>query len=165
MAALFNANFVRTNRNDLSRTVWYSGYLLTFLATGDETGGAFTIVEEVGQKGLSAEPPMHVHQREDESFYILEGRMRFVIGDADVDAPAGTLVVLPRGVPHRFTLESEHVRVLNMCTPAGFEGFFRALSEPAPSLSLPPRSDEPPDIARLIRTAAAYGVDILPPSE
>ena len=159
------AEFVRTNRGDLARVVWYSGYLLTFLVTGDETGGTFSVVEEVGRKGLSAEPPMHVHQREDESFYVLEGRMGFVIGDTQIDAPAGTLVVLPRGVPHRFTLESEHVRVLNMCTPAGFEGFFRDLSEPAPSLTLPPMPDGPPDIARLIQTAATYGVDILPPPE
>lgn len=162
MTAASEAAFIRADRDALDRSVWYSGYLLTFLATGEETGGAFSIVEEVGQKGLSAEPPMHVHSREEESFYILEGRMRFVVGEETIDAPAGTLVVLPRGVPHRFTLETDHVRMLNMCTPAGFEGFFRDLSEPAPSMTLPPAPDGPPDIERLLRTAA-YGVEILPP--
>lgn len=163
MTTTHGAALLRAGRTDLARSVWYSGYLLTFLVTGEETGGAFSVVEEVGRKGLSAEPPMHVHSREEESFYVLEGRMRFVVGDEQVDAPAGTLVVLPRGIPHRFTLETEHVRMLNMCTPAGFEGFFRELSEPAPSMTLPPAPDGPPDIERLLRTAAAYGVEILPP--
>lgn len=165
MSTTSNAGFVRAGRADLTRSVWYSGYLLTFLATAEETGGAFSIVEEVGRKGLSAEPPMHVHSREEESFYVLEGRMSFVVGDDEIDAPAGTLVVLPRGVPHRFTLETEHVRMLNMCTPAGFEGFFRDLSDPAPSMTLPPAPEGPPDIERLLRTAAAYGVEILPPPQ
>lgn len=165
MATTRRAAFVRADHTEQDRTVWYSGYLLTFLATGEETGGAFSIVEEVGRKGLSTEPPTHVHNREEESFYVIEGRMSFVVGDEEVDAPAGTLVVLPRGVPHRFTLETEHVRVLNMCIPAGFEGFFRDLSEPARSMTLPPEPDGPPDIERLLRTAAAYGVDILPPGD
>lgn len=163
MTTTSNAGIVYAGRTDQARSVWYSGYLLTFLATGEETGGAFSIVEEVGRKGLSAEPPMHVHSREEESFYVIEGRMSFVVVDEVVDVPAGTLVVLPRGVPHRFTLETDHVRMLNMCTPAGFEGFFRDLSEPARSMTLPPAPNGPPDIERLLRTAAAYGVEILPP--
>ena len=154
---------LRASREQIVRSVWYSGHLLTFLATGEETGGRFALVEEVGRKGQSADPPLHVHTREEESFYVIEGRMSFQAGDEVIDAPAGTFVRLPRGVPHRFTIESDTLRVLNLCAPAGFEGFLRELSEPAPALTLPPAPDGPPDIARLVATAARYGVEIVPP--
>lgn len=154
-----------TSRDQLDRSVWYSGYLLTFLATGEETGGRFSLIEEVGRKGQSAEPPMHVQTREEESFYVIEGQMTFYVGDSVITAPAGTFVTLPRDVPHRFTIDSEQVRMLNLCTPVGFEGFFRDLSESAQAMTLPPAPDGPPGIERLITTAAAYGVEILPPKE
>jgi quercetin dioxygenase-like cupin family protein len=156
---------LRASHNDLERSVWYSGYLLTILATADDTAGAFSLVEEVGRRGQSADPPMHIHRHEEESFYVIEGAMRFYIADDVVDAPAGTLITLPRGIPHRFTLESEEVRVLNMCVPAGFEGFLRDLGEPARSMTLPPAPDGPPDIARILEVAQQYGVEILPPGE
>lgn len=145
------------------RAVWYGGYLLTFLATGEETGGSYALVEELGRKGLSTEPPLHVHTREEESFYLIEGEMAFYVGDGVVPAPAGTLIVLPRGVPHRFEIVSEEVRLLNLITPAGFEGFFRELSEPARELTLPPPPEGPPDVARLVSVAARYGCEILSP--
>jgi quercetin dioxygenase-like cupin family protein len=160
-----NVAAVKTSRGSLDRSVWYSGYLLTFLATGQETQGQFCLVEEVARKGQSAEPPLHIHTREEESFYIIEGQLTFYVGDKVVPAPAGTLVILPRGVPHRFTIDSDEARVLNLCTPAGFEGFFRALSEPAPAMALPPVPPGPPDIGRLLETASKYGVEILPPGE
>lgn len=154
---------VAVDRSRLDRSRWYSGYLLTMLATGEETGGRFSLVEEVGRKGLSADSPTHLHTREDESFYVLEGEVTFSIGDEVVHATAGSFVFLPRGVPHRFVLASEHVRMLNLCSPAGFEGFFEALSVPAEAMTLPPPPDGPPDIVRLLAAAAAYGVEILGP--
>ena len=146
-------------------SVWYGGYLLTFLATGEQTGGSYALVEELGRKGVSAEPPLHVHTREEESFYIIEGEMEFYVEDKVIHAPAGALVVLPRGVPHRFEIASEEIRCLNLITPAGFEGFYRDLSEPARELTLPPAPEGPPDVARLVSTAAKYGCEILPPPE
>jgi quercetin dioxygenase-like cupin family protein len=145
------------------RSVWYGGYLLTFLATGEETGGRYALVEEYGRKGVSAEPPMHVHTREEESFYVIEGEMVFHVAGETILAPAGTHVVLPRGVPHRFEVASGEVRCLNLLAPAGFEGFFRELSEPARELALPPAPEGPPDVGRLVATSAKYGCEILPP--
>lgn len=145
----------------LDRSVWYAGYLLTFLATGEETGGRFSLVEEVGRKGVSAEPPLHRQTREEECFYVVEGAMTFYVGDETIHAGAGSFVLLPRHVPHRFEIASDEVRLLNLCVPAGFEGFFRDLSVPAPSRTLPPPPDGPPDIARLLEVAAKYGVDIV----
>ncbi len=147
----------------LERSVWYSGYLLTFLATGAETGGRFSVVEEIGRRDASAPPPLHIHTREEEYFYVIEGEMTFFVGDETIAAPAGTFVRLPRGVPHTFVIATQEVRMLNICTPAGFEGFFRDLSEPAMTLTLPPAPDGPPDIAKLQATAAAYGLQVVGP--
>ncbi|MDP9354235.1 MAG: quercetin 2,3-dioxygenase [Chloroflexota bacterium] len=149
------------------RSVWYSGWLLTFLATGEETGQRFSLTEVVGRRGHSAAPPPHVHTREEECFFVVEGAITCHVGGEAIHVPAGAFVVLPRGVPHRYELASEEARLLNLCVPAGFENFYRALSEPAPEPVLPPAPEGPPDVARLLAAAAEHGVEILgpPPAE
>ncbi len=57
----------------LEHSVWYNGSLMTFLATGEETQGQFALIEAVGRKGNA--PPPHIHRREDEIFYVLEGEL------------------------------------------------------------------------------------------
>jgi quercetin dioxygenase-like cupin family protein len=152
----------RGDRADPGRSVWYTGALLTFPATGAETGGRFAPVEEVFRKGVTAPPPLHVRSREEESFDVVEGEMTFYVGDAVIPAPAGTPVVLPRGVPHGHALVSDDARLLNLITPAGFEGFFREMGEPARELG-PPPTGGPPDRARAAATSAADGVEPVGP--
>ena len=153
----------RSGRADLGRSVWYTGALLTFLATGAETGGRFALVEEVFRKGVTVLPPLHSHSREEESFYVVDGEMIFYVGDQVIPAPAGTLVVMPRGVPHGYAMVTDDARLLNLITPAGFENMFRDLGEPAQELALPPPTGGPPDRARVAATAAAYGVEMVGP--
>src|SRR5215469_4729346 len=74
-------------RQSLEHSVWYSGWLVTFLATGQDTLGQFALQEQVGRKGNV--PPPHIHHREDETFYVLEGEMTFSIGDRTVKATPG----------------------------------------------------------------------------
>jgi len=62
--------------------------------------------------------------------------MTFSVGDETIKAPAGTFVFAPRDIPHPFTIDSEQMRILVMCAPAGAEGFFKACSVPAPSMTL-----------------------------
>ena len=145
------------------RSVWYSGWLLTFLATGEETQGRYSLTEVSGQRGQSAVPPLHVHTREEECFYVVEGAIDCHVDGEVVHVPAGSFVVLPRGVPHSYELATPEARLLNLCVPAGFEGFYRALSEPAPTLTVPPVPEGPPDVARLLATAAEHGVEIVGP--
>ncbi|MGB9632212.1 MAG: quercetin 2,3-dioxygenase [Chloroflexaceae bacterium] len=153
---------VFTSRRALDeRTVWYMGHLFTFLATGEESDGQFALIEATIRQGL--EPPPHTHEREDELYYILEGTIRFVVGDAVVTATPGMAVLLPRGVPHGFQLQAPEARALILCTPAGLERYFQEFSEPAGALSLPPPSARPPDIPRLIAAGERYGVVFLPP--
>ena len=110
-------------------------------------------------------PRRHIHHREDETFYVIEGEMTFSVGDETIKAPAGTFVFAPRDIPHSFTIDSEQVRILVICAPAGTEGFFKACSVPAPSMTLPPVGEAPPysEIQKMMALAADYGFEFVPP--
>ncbi len=87
------------------------------------TGGSFTFLENV--IGPKQGPPRHVHRREDEMWYVLDGHFRFVAGDRVFDAPEGAFVFVPRGTEHCFqNLEDRPSRILVMFTPSGMERFF-----------------------------------------
>jgi mannose-6-phosphate isomerase-like protein (cupin superfamily) len=100
-----------------------AGGLLTFKARGAQTDGRLTAFENVIAP-LDG-PPLHAHDQEDESWYIIEGRLRFRLGDEIQEAPAGTFVFVPRGTPHCFqNVGDEPARILVLFTPAGMERFF-----------------------------------------
>ncbi|HUV68797.1 MAG TPA: quercetin 2,3-dioxygenase [Terracidiphilus sp.] len=149
-------------RSSLEQSVWYSGWLLTFLATGEDTQGQFALQEQVGRKGNV--PPPHIHHREDETFYVQEGEMTFSIGDQTIKATPGTMVFAPRHVVHSFTIDSEQVRILVMNTPAGIEGFFKEFSVPAPSMTLPPPAElNYSEIQKMLAAAPRYGFEFVLP--
>ena len=75
-----------------------AGGLLAFTARGEQTGGALTVFESTAAPGEG--PPLHRHAREDEVFYVLRGRLRVKLGTTIHEAPAGSFVFIPRGVPH-----------------------------------------------------------------
>ena len=149
-------------RQSLDQSVWYTGWLVTFLATGKDTRGQFALTEQVARKGNV--PPRHIHHREDEMFYLLEGEMTFSIGERSIKATPGSMVFAPRDIPHSFTIDSEQVRILVLNTPAGIEEFFRECSVPAPSMTLPPPAEIPySDIQKMMSLAPKYGFEIIPP--
>ena len=151
-------------RQSLERSVWYSGWLLTFLATGEDTRGQFALMEQVASKGNV--PPRHIHHREDETFYVVEGEMTFSVGDETIKATPGTMVFAPRDIAHSFTIDSEQVRILVMVAPAGAEGFFKECSVPAPSLTLPPPGEPPySEIQKMMALAPTYGFEFVPPKQ
>ena len=87
--------------------------------SADETAGALGIWEEAASPGEG--PPLHIHHREDEMFFVLEGRFRFRCGDDVFDGGPGTTAVLPRGVPHTWQcLGTARGRMLVSVTPGGF---------------------------------------------
>ena len=95
-------------------------------ASADTTGGAFAIVEEIAP----LDTPLHVHEREDEVFYVLEGHHVVEVGDTAFRLGPGDLAFGPRGVPHaQRRVVPRTGRLLTMFSPAGFEGFFRELAE------------------------------------
>jgi mannose-6-phosphate isomerase-like protein (cupin superfamily) len=98
-----------------------------FMIGGDEAGGGFSLVEHpMPPRALGA--PLHRHNREDEYSYVLEGRMGALLGDDVLEAGPGDLVFKPRGEWHTFwNAGEEPARVLEIISPAGFEGFFDEL--------------------------------------
>jgi quercetin dioxygenase-like cupin family protein len=100
-----------------------AGGPLTFKARGEQTNGALTLFENLIAPGDG--PPFHTHADEDESWYVLEGALRFRLGEKIASAPAGSFVFVPRGTPHCFqNIGEEPARIIVMFTPSGMERFF-----------------------------------------
>lgn len=95
----------------------------TLKATGEETNGAYSLVEASGP--AFATP--HVHHDREEAFYVLEGTITFLAGEQTVTAEAGTFLLVPRETMHAFRAEGE-AKLLITHSPGGFEHFFRTMS-------------------------------------
>lgn len=135
------------------------GDALTFLASSAETGGAYAaMISEISPGGG---PPLHVHHREEETFFILNGVVTFYVGDERLVAGPNTFIRGRVGIPHRFRNEtSEPARMLIFLLPGGLERMFLEVGAPLEpgQAARPPSADE---LARLLDRAPAYGVDIL----
>lgn len=138
------------------------GALFHFLARGEQTGHSFSLIYIEVYKGN--EPPAHTHLREDESYYILEGSMRFWVGDDVFDAKAGDFIHLPKGVPHKFELQSDCVKELMWITPSGLEQWFWDNSAPAVDMRALPVSYGPPPpetVAHFVQSLSEFGVEMV----
>jgi mannose-6-phosphate isomerase-like protein (cupin superfamily) len=140
---------------------WFFGTLVTIKAGADETSGGAVITENLAPRGSGS--PLHVHHREDEWFYVLEGELTFWVGGELVVAGPGGFVYGPRDIPHTFTVSSAQARFLLVTHPGAFDGFVRALGQPAERLEIPDGAGAPPDMGVLVATAAEYGLEILGP--
>jgi mannose-6-phosphate isomerase-like protein (cupin superfamily) len=95
-------------------------------ASGEQTGGSFSLFEEVPPM---VDTPLHVHEREDELFYVLEGEHVFQVGEKEFHLGPGGLAFGPRGVPHaQRRVVAGQGRLLVLTAPGGFDGFFRRLA-------------------------------------
>ncbi len=138
---------------------WWLGSLAEITATAADTGGQLAIIEVTEAPG--AEAPLHVHHREDEGFWILEGEVTLHVGDETIEARAGDFAWGPRDIPHRYVVGPGGCRMLFICTPAGFEGLVRDMSVPAGARTLPPPSDDEPDMEMVAAVAQRYGCELL----
>ena len=128
------------------------GTTMRLIATSANTGGRYTVGEQVTPAGWG--PPRHIHSREDEIFYILEGTYELHVGDERRTVSAGACAVLPRGVPHGFrNVGSTPGRLLFIITPGGLEEYFLAVAKCPP----------PPNPAQLAELARPFGLTLLPP--
>jgi mannose-6-phosphate isomerase-like protein (cupin superfamily) len=141
--------------------LWWLGSLTTIKATSEQTEGRYSLVEVLEPRGVEA--PLHVHHREDEGFWVLEGEVTFRIGEEEIPAGPGSFVFGPRGVPHSYRVDSETARLLFILSPGGMEGFIRASSEPAASLTIPPSDGvyDESEMEGLVALAREYGAEIL----
>ena len=116
---------------------WGPGELMTFLITGEESGGALFMSEISVASGGGTAP--HIHQHEDEAFRLLEGTLTIQVGGDTITASAGDFAFLPRGIAHSFRNAGEcDAKALVLITPAGLEGFFKEVFEPATDRSAVP---------------------------
>ena len=141
------------------RTIAVVGDIYRFLATGEDTNGKYAILEALVPPGGG--PPPHVHSREEEGFYILEGEITFTIDGERVLAKTGTFANMPVGTPHSFKNESSQpAKMLISVTPAGLEEMFFEVGVPleeGATTASPPTKDE---IERLLAVAPKYGIEI-----
>ncbi len=140
--------------------LWFLGTLAIVKATAASTAGRVAVIEHLAPHGAGS--PLHVHHREDEWFFVIEGEVTFWVGGQVTVAPAGSFVYGPKEIPHTFQVSSEVARFLLVAEPAGFDAFMRAAAEPAGSRTIPEPST-PPDPTRVAALAADYGLEILGP--
>jgi quercetin dioxygenase-like cupin family protein len=145
-----------------SKSLRVLGELVTYKITSDRTGGAYSLFEVVTEAGSG--PPPHVQHREDEAFYVLKGEYEFLVEDRTIDAGAGSLIYVPKGNLHAHINVGEGIgRLLVSQTPGGLhERFFEEIGEETKDAFTPLGSEDPPDMERIAKIAAEYGIEIPP---
>jgi quercetin dioxygenase-like cupin family protein len=140
---------------------WWQGGLMDIKARAADTGGALGVLEgRFFEQGYG--PPLHVHSHEDEIEYVLEGQIRFRVGDDEFVAGPGSWVWQPRGVPHSFKVESEGARALCIFTPGGIERMWEDGGVPALESAEPPPQPHPdPEVAAAL--AKRFGFEVVGP--
>jgi quercetin dioxygenase-like cupin family protein len=138
--------------------LWVLDNLVHVHVDGEQTADALSVVEFTGRHADM--PPLHADHRNDETVYLIAGRMTWFVGDIRLTLDEGQAAFIPRGVPHAYRIESEQARWLVINNPAGFERFLRAAAEPAPADELPPPG-RPADPGAVVQLAAEYGIEVL----
>ncbi|WCB91767.1 hypothetical protein DSM104299_00444 [Baekduia alba] len=139
---------------------WYGGHM-EVKVRAEDTGGALGVAEGLfTYKGYG--PPLHVHSREDETICVLEGQIRFRVGDDEFVAGPGTCVWQPRGVPQAFSVESESARALIIFTPGGIERMFEDGGVPVAESAEPPAQPQP-DADTMAALATQLGFEFVGP--
>jgi hypothetical protein len=106
-----------------------------------------------------------VHSHEDEAFYIEEGEFEFQLDEEMLKATAGTFLHSPQGQRHSFkNVGKQSGKMLCWVTPAGVEKFFAEIGTPAQAEFALSPPGEKPDLEKLTKAAAKYGIEIVPPS-
>jgi mannose-6-phosphate isomerase-like protein (cupin superfamily) len=140
-----------------ARQYWFFGMLAEVKASAAETGGQYTLLEITAPAGLQT--PLHVHYRDDEGFYVIDGSVTIEVGDDTVEVGAGQHAFGPRNIPHRFTVGPEGARMIWVLAPGGFEDFVDEVSVPAERPTVPPASVLPPaDAAEIV---LRHGMELL----
>ncbi len=142
------------------RSLSVLGELVTCKTRSDQTGGAYSLFEVSTHPGGG--PPPHVHHREDEAFYVLQGEFEFVVEDSTSRAGAGTLIYVPKGTLHSHKNIGEEVgRMLESQTPGGLcEHFFEEVGKAVDGEAATLVFEDQPEVERIVKVAAEYGIEI-----
>ncbi|SRR6266571_2013669 len=138
---------------------WFVGALIQVKGATAETEGQLAMLDQTMPPGYVV--PRHIHHREDEAWYLLEGSMTFFCGEHAIEALKGSWIFAPRGIAHTFKVGADGARALTLSFPSGFADFVAEMGEPAPTLTLP--APGPVDEKRLAEVAARHGIEIIGP--
>jgi quercetin dioxygenase-like cupin family protein len=142
---------------------WFMGDIITFIITGEDTQGVYSMIETTVPP--LHEIPVHIHHREDEGFYVLEGEFSYKYGSQMItSAKKGSYTYLKKTIPHNFKNESNSQgKLLTIITPPGYENFFKELGVPiTDSSSFSPPSGSP-DLNKFAAVAKKYELELLSP--
>jgi quercetin dioxygenase-like cupin family protein len=137
--------------DEAERRWFFGGGLHLWKVTNADTGGAFSVFEDVLTKGKMT--PLHQHDHSDELVYVIDGEILLVIDGEEQAVKAGGIALVSRGTPHALLVTSETCRLLVFATSSRTEAFFRAASEAAAS----PDATGPVDFERVIAAAVETG--------
>lgn len=119
-------------RQGEGESLWLGGLGVNFKVLGEQTDGLLSIVEHPIEPGYLVPP--HVHSKEHELSYVLEGRVGARVGDTVVELSAGSYVMKPKAIPHTFwNATAEPARLIELIFPAAFERFFAAVGATDPA--------------------------------
>ena len=139
--------------------IWVAGDTMTIKASAHTTGGSLTLMEI--QCAPGGGPPPHIHIREDEALYVLDGEFEILIGEHLRSCGPGTFAFIPHGTVHRFAYTGESAgRILALFSPGGIDGFFREAGRPATDDGPAPPIDEN-EITRTNRAGERYGLKVV----
>ncbi len=132
-----------------NQMVSLKGIDVVFKISGEQTGGAFSVVEHPIEPGRLVMP--HTHTREDEFSYVLEGEIGARIGDQEYHLCRGSYLFKPRNIPHTFwNAGPAPARLIEFVSPAGMENYFAELAEIL-------GKQGPPDVDKIMQLYARYG--------
>jgi quercetin dioxygenase-like cupin family protein len=138
------------------------GEIIDFKVTGAETAGALSVIELTSFPHNG--PPPHIHHREDESFFVIEGRFSFLLGNRTAEGNPGSFFRVPKGTVHTYqNISTGPGKALVILTPAGFEKLFAEMADPEVNPKGPSGPPNPETIARLMSLAPKYGLEIKAP--
>ncbi|MEK4718063.1 cupin domain-containing protein [Priestia sp. FSL W8-0524] len=129
---------------------------ITILASGEDTNGAFSVVHLVEPPKMG--PPLHVHENEDETFYIKKGRFIFFVGDEIFEVNENEYVFAPKGIPHRFEAGIDGGEMIVTASPAKFDSIVKELGLQVPKDSGLPdfQGPTPEQMQQLVNVAEKY---------
>jgi mannose-6-phosphate isomerase-like protein (cupin superfamily) len=135
------------------RPIDLGGFRMFVKATGEETGGAFSLLEADEPPDFG--PPLHIHHDAAEAFYVLEGEYIIFLDGREFVCPAGSFIYIPAGLPHGFRVGNVASRKLNLYTPGAMVGYFDDLSEASMKGGVDPDG--------LAEIATRYSMELLGP--
>ena len=143
-----------TRKRGEGKALWLLGGLYEVKLAGEETDGALTVMEMTIPAGMG--PPPHTHPG-DESVYVLEGTVRYQIGEETIEGGPGSFFHVPEGIWENFQPTTD-ARLLVFYRPGGIDRFFAEAGEPAQAREVPPPAAAPPDFERIVAIGERHGM-------